>query len=340
MRLNYWFTLVFVSIISFSNAQNSIQEFIDEGIELHDKGEFEAAVKQYKKALKISPDDPLANYEIGSTYYAMGETNKAVKHADAVINAKAEFMEPAYILKGSALDSEKNTKEAIKTYKKGIKSFPNSHLLHFNLALTYYNTGDNANTEKSVINAIESNPRHASSHVLLAYLMADQGKRTKILLAAYHFLLLEPNSSRSKPVYDLIIQQMNKGVSDDGNNTINISIPADGGDEFQAVELMLSLLAASKNLEENEGKSELEMFAENTDSFFTVLGELSDGEKGFWWDYYVDFYYQMHNEGHVEALCYYIGIANNDPEVMKWLKNNESQIEAFGKWFGTYKPSK
>ena len=302
MRINYWITLIFVSIIYFSNAQNSVQEYVDEGVELHDKGEFEAAIKQYKKALKISQDDPLANYEIASTYYAMGQNGKAIKHADVVIVAKAEFMEPAYILKGSALDSEKNTKEAIKVYKKGIKSFPNSHLLHFNLALTYYNTGDYANTEKSAINAIESNPRHASSHLLLAYMMADQGKRTKILLAAYHFLLLEPNTTRSKPVYDLIMQQMNKGISDDGNNTINISIDADSGDEFQAAELMLSLLAASKNLEENEGKSDLEMFAKNSDSFFAMLGELSDGEKGFWWEFYVDFYYQMHNEGHVKHL--------------------------------------
>ena len=113
MRINYWITLIFVSIIYFSNAQNSVQEYVDEGVELHDKGEFEAAIKQYKKALKISQDDPLANYEIASTYYAMGQNGKAIKHADVVIVAKAEFMEPAYILKGSALDSEKNTKEAL-----------------------------------------------------------------------------------------------------------------------------------------------------------------------------------------------------------------------------------
>lgn len=337
MRLQFLLTFLIISVIHLSQAQDQAATHINKGIALHDSGQYTEAIKEYKEALKISPDSPWANYEMASSYFANGDYSNAIKCADAVIKIKAEFVDQAYILKGSAQDTQKKTADAIKTYKTGIKSYPDSYLLHFNLALTYYNSNDIDNAEKSLINALKCNPEHSSSHLLIAYIQSDKGNRVQSIMAAYNFLLLEPSSNRSKGGYELLMSQWNKGISTDGEKTINIELSAMEKNEFQAAELSLSLLAASKGIEKNEGKTEAELFAENTDSFFAILGEIKNGNKGFWWDFYVDFYYEMHNQGHVEAFSYYVSMSSENEEVVDWLKSNEAKIEEFSDWYNTYK---
>jgi TPR repeat/Tetratricopeptide repeat len=338
MRLKHLIALILISSLSIAHAQSGSPDgYIKKGVELHDQGKYSQAIEEYKQALKIDSKSPLANYEIGHTYFAMHEYAKAIKHADAVIKLKSNYVDQAYIMKGSALDLQGNAKGAIKSYKKGIKSFPKNYLLHYNIALTYYKARDLSNAEKSLVNAITVNPEHGSSHLLLAYIEQERSHRVKSLLATYHFLMLEPNSKRSESAYTLLTSQMSSGVTSDGDNTlISISLP-NGDDEFAAAELMLAMLEATKSNEENENKTDAELFADNTDSFFSMLGELNDGKKGFWWEFYVDFFYEMHNEEHVEAMTYYVSQVGKKTEVLEWIKNNDEKIDSMSEWFSDYK---
>jgi tetratricopeptide (TPR) repeat protein len=101
---------------------NALQDFVDEGIELYDRGEYNGALTQYKKALEIDAKSPLANYEISSTYFALQDYGKAIEHSNKVISAKSDYVDQAYILKGSAQDlMSGKPKEALKTYKSSYK---------------------------------------------------------------------------------------------------------------------------------------------------------------------------------------------------------------------------
>ena len=54
----------------FSYGQNAgIERLVQEGIELHDAGEYEHALEKYKNALEIDPNSSLVNYEISYTYF-------------------------------------------------------------------------------------------------------------------------------------------------------------------------------------------------------------------------------------------------------------------------------
>src|SRR5688572_30561290 len=117
-------------------AQNAETEtFIRKGISLHDKGDFKGALAQYEKALEIDKKSPLAHYEMASTYFAMKSYDNAIEHADKVLDLKSGNEEEAYVLKGTALDVMGKPEEAIKTYRKGIKQFPQSYLMQYNIAL-------------------------------------------------------------------------------------------------------------------------------------------------------------------------------------------------------------
>ncbi|MBN8703160.1 MAG: tetratricopeptide repeat protein [Bacteroidetes bacterium] len=330
--------LIFTLFICKAFGQNNeLQNFVDQGVKLYDNGDYKGAIEQYKKALQVDKKSPLANYEISSTYFALKDYEKAIEHSDYVISAKSNYIDQAYILKGTAFDMLGKSKEAIKTYEKAIKEFPNNHLLYYNLGYTSYSLKEYKDAELALQNSLKIKPSHASSHLLLGYVMSEQGNRVKSLLALYNFLLLEPNGNRTKAAYELLDFELKKGVKKENEKSTTITLSDNKeSDEFRAAELMLSLLEASKNLEENEKKTEYELFADNTKSFFSVLGELKKDNKGFWWNYYVDFFYSMTNDKHIEAFSYYITQSKEDEKIFIWLKDNKDKVEALSKWYSNY----
>lgn len=103
---------------------------------------------------------------------------------------------------------------------------------------------------------------------------------------------------------------------------------------------MLSMLEASKNMEENKAKSDFELFSENTRSFFMVLGELQENgkNKGFWWDNYVRFFYDLaRNDEMYEAFTYYISQNMNYTVVENWMLKNPDKVAKFKDWVLNYK---
>ena len=324
-----------VLIFSLTYAQTSVDSLVQVGIQFHDNGQYDKAIETYKAALKIEPNSPLVNYEIALSYMHAKDYQNALKHSDKVIKLNDKFLLQAYLTKGSSLDYLGKTKESVKLFKKGIKKFGANHLLYYNLGYSYCNLKEFDKAEKALINAISTKSDHASSHLLLGFLMSDQKHRIQSLLCLHYFLFLEPNSERAKTAYHLLQQQFGSNVVKDKDkpNQINIFIDAKQLDsEFGTVEMMISMLEASKANEENKDKSEEELFIENTASFFKLLGEFKEKKNsGLWWDFYIPLFYAIAKSEHIDTYCYYISQSSNDAAV-NWLKENDKKISDFSKW--------
>jgi tetratricopeptide (TPR) repeat protein len=258
------------------NAQKTIESIVREGIGYHDNGNYDDAIRTYKKALDLDAKSTLVNYEISMSYFAKGDYEKAIKYADVVLKQKSRYMLEAYIVKGSSLDMVGRSNESIKLFEKAIKQTGGHYLLHFNLALNYYKLNNLDKAEENVIKAIELNGNHASSHLMLAKIHLQKRNVVQTILAAHYFLLLEPNSNRSPEAYEMLMSKFGANVSKDPNkpNTININIATDGDSQFMSLELMIGMLVASNLSDESGEKTEDELFVENTTSFFKVFGEL------------------------------------------------------------------
>jgi tetratricopeptide (TPR) repeat protein len=107
--------LNFIVFASFSQSEE-VSKRIDEGVALHDAGDFAGAISSYKKALEIDKNSTIAHYEIASTYYVLEQYDNAIPHVDRVIKINKEFVDQAYILKGTILDVSGKGKEAVKVY--------------------------------------------------------------------------------------------------------------------------------------------------------------------------------------------------------------------------------
>jgi len=157
---------ILLFICATTKAQSSIQKLINEGIEFHDKKQYQKAIDKYKEALKIDTNSWLANYEIAFSYFQLKDYENTIKHSEKSIKNDKNNAYYSYIILGSAYDLINKPQKAIKTYKKGIHKFPKVFLLHYNLSLTYYNLKDIKNAEPYAIKAIQLNPNHSSSHLI------------------------------------------------------------------------------------------------------------------------------------------------------------------------------
>ena len=328
------FFLFFLPFWSFSQSAE-FEKYISEGVKYYDSRNYDAAVQQYQKALKIDSKSELANYELALTYAAMKDYRAALSYCEVAIEANGKNMLAAYLIKGSCLDELGQTEESIKLFEKGIKKFGYDHLLCYNLGMDYYRMGDLVKAQEIIEHGIETKKSHASSHMLLGYVLADQGMKVKSILALHYFLLLEPTSNRSEKAYALLMKQMGGNVQrkEGEENTINIYVDPNADPEFSSAELMLSMLSVSSTLEENKDKTAEEMFIENTKSMFIVMGELKKKKnKGLYWEFYIPLFDELAHSTVLDAYCYYISQQSNEVAA-KWMEEHQDHFNELVEWF-------
>ena len=321
--------LVFAFLISPLFAQDAQNNFVLEGIKMHDKGDYEGAIEMYKKALVSNPGSVQVKYEMASSYLQLKDFTNAIKYSDMVIAANLDYQDQAYTLKGSALDYSGKREEAIKVYKQALKKYTKNQLLYYNLALTSFALKNYKETDEALMKSLKLDQLHASSHFLLGLSMLEQGKRVQGILALYNFLLLEPESKRSH----IALKELENAWKKDSKKEKSVSKKET--DEFLTATLMLDILESSKNNEANKNKPAIALFAENTNAIFSILGAEKKDKKGFWWNFYVDYFSTLAANHHTEALCYYI-TQSKDGAYNEWIKDNLPKMEALSEWYTKY----
>jgi tetratricopeptide (TPR) repeat protein len=78
---------------------NSLNVFNTLGVLYRKKGDSQAALTQYKKALKVHPDEPYIYYNIGRLYLDMKETAKAKHSFQQALEKDPEFKEAKQVIK-------------------------------------------------------------------------------------------------------------------------------------------------------------------------------------------------------------------------------------------------
>ncbi|MCC5917746.1 MAG: tetratricopeptide repeat protein [Cryomorphaceae bacterium] len=333
--------------LSFSlSAQDAFDELIRKGISLHNKGAYQEAITEYTKALEIKPGSGVAHYEIAFAYFHLGVFKMAVEHSDKAIKSKEKNVLPlAYINKGSSLDLLGEQKKAIKVFKKAIKKFDPNHLFHFNLAVTYINFDKPEKGEKELANAIGVNPKHSSSHLLLGNIAADSRQKSKGMVSLFYFLMLEPNSERSKKAYRTLRSIMESGVSVDQDNPKKVTIHIDPNSG--AEDLLLALMSMNIG-EDKEDKdedvedveiTEEEAFINKSKKMISAMYSFSneDKKKDWWRKFYLPFLHQLSKSEHFEAFCYHISQSNSQA-ARDWLNENPESVVLFIDWINENMP--
>ncbi|MCG8636404.1 MAG: tetratricopeptide repeat protein [Desulfobacterales bacterium] len=81
------------------SGSNSLNVFNTLGVLHRKKGNMEQALRQYKKALKVHPDEPYIYYNIGRLYLDIKDTTKAKTYFQAALDKDHGFDEAKQVLK-------------------------------------------------------------------------------------------------------------------------------------------------------------------------------------------------------------------------------------------------
>jgi tetratricopeptide (TPR) repeat protein len=124
--------LVLVSNISFSQ---SIKKEIIKGNDAYKKKQYNEAASAYQKALKNSPENATAFYNLGNALYKTNKADAALKAYDNTTKTapRNDLKQKAYYNGGVVLQSQKKLPECIKAYKNALKLDPNDEDARQNL---------------------------------------------------------------------------------------------------------------------------------------------------------------------------------------------------------------
>lgn len=316
-------SLLFSSLVAY--AQPSSDKLIRQGVVLHDKGRYKDAISCYEEALKVNPTSMSAVYEMSLSYLHLKDYGKAIDKSTKVITANFRpLLMDAYIVKATALAKQDKINESIRLLNEALEKCGDEYLLHFNLGLSYFNDKNNQMALQHLQKAIEIDATHSSAFLLYAYVLNDLEQWVQSFYSFHFFLLLEPNTERSRDafgeMYDLISAKL-----EDGSSKLGLENGIDRKklyDEIQA-----------KKTGATDNVSQYNFFLEASKlMFFNVSQQQDDSKSGLLWYFFVPTYEEILGSGHFDAYCRYVSVAYF-PESLNWWENNKTQVDDFIEWF-------
>jgi len=305
-------------------AQSStLTDLVKEGATLHDEGDYIKAIAKYKEALELDSTSTLANYEIAYSYYALKDYENAKKHCLITMREYSSEYLNAALIYGSIMDDLGNPEEAIKFYKKLLKTYPKADLVHYNIAISYSKVSRYKKAQEHFEAAIINNLGRASSHLALGELMYNKKRRVESLLPLYFFLVIESGTQRSSHATDLLFEQLGVVTTKNEGDSIKINLhKAEAYDlQFSRENTIISMNAALK-----EGESEFTWFYTITKSLFESLAENYTMNPGIWRDVYVPIFADLIYSDHFGAYCRYIS-QKRFPESIEWVNEHPYMID-------------
>jgi len=313
---------------------------INKGIRLHDQHRYAEAIQLYNGLLKRDPNNTRAIYEMGYSYAANHQLQKAMETADRGIRiAKNPTM--LYLLKGNCLDDLGKPREALACYRDGLKRSPDEYLLYYNMGLTLFRMKKYGKAEKAFQHSSVLNPNHPTSQMMLGQLWEAEHMRIQAVFAYMRFLSLEPNSPRAKLIVTELRRILSSGVTKTKKGTaitLNLNDLLGKKNAYTDLNVMLSLnntLILSK--EGIAGKTDMDKMCFQLSRLFKFMAEHHTEANDFAWKYYSNYYRTLADKKLTQAFCMTALQSAAPGEAEIWQKTHKEQLTAFRKWNRAYK---
>jgi Putative Zn-dependent protease, contains TPR repeats len=325
MRLYITVFIILISSFAIINAQPASDKLIRKGVSMHDRGKYKDAISYYQQALKLNPSSMSATYEMALSYLQLKDYDNALKFSTKVINAGFKpLLVDAYCVKSSALADMNKLDQAIKLLNEALEKCGDEYLLHYNLGLSYFKQKNLKLSVYHLQKAIEIDTTHPSAFLLYAYALSDSDRWIQSLYSFHFFLLLEPNTSRSKDAFGEMYDIMTRNLSPNAPSLT----PEDGVDR----KALYEQLARIRPKVEDE-RFQYAFFEQASKQIFFTLTEMQeDSRKGLLWDFFVPIYDEILQSGYFDTYCRYVS-SSYFPLSLQWWKTNTAKVDGFINWF-------
>lgn len=341
-------TLLFLLLFSGVYAQNQedAEKLVEAGIVLHDRGDYEGAIKNYDNALRLDKDNLFALIEKSLTLSSLNKFDEVITISkQAIATHPNSKLQNIYVTYGNALDHLKKTDEALKIYDEGIQRFPDYYQLYFNKGICYANLNNSYEALLCFQKSLVVNPKHPGSLNAIG-IFESNSNRIPAILAFSRFLIVEPQTSRSKKNFENLKGLLMKGVTQTGEKTVTINIdsstlPDSTGvkkeNDFSSTDMILSITASLDFDKKNAKKTDAENFIRKIEVICASLEEGKNENNGFYWDFLAPYFIEMKKNKLIEPFAYIAYVDAGTDDVVKWHKKNQDKLDDFYEWSKNYK---
>jgi tetratricopeptide (TPR) repeat protein len=155
-------------------------------------GQFDAAVKDYEKAIAIKPDYSKAHFNLGCTLQDLGQLDASAKSFEKAIVFEPGYAE-AHNNLGIALKDLKQFDAAVKSFKKAIAIKPDYVEAHYSLGTTFHELDQKDDAVKSYEKVIAIKPDNTDVHFNLGDTLRELGQLDKAIKCYKKALAIKPD---------------------------------------------------------------------------------------------------------------------------------------------------
>jgi tetratricopeptide (TPR) repeat protein len=326
---------VFFLVIGFNpiNAQN-VKEMLDQAIEIMDAGKYDESIALLEACEKLDPRNYIYAYEIGLAQIRKQDYQSAIATLKRTLKFK-NINSQVYQLLGNAYSYGGDPISAVKTYETGMKKFPNAGNLHLEKGNVLLYQKNYKEAIESYEKGISVDPMYPSNYYRLALVFMNSSDKLSGLVYGELFLNLEKSSERSLKMSELLFNTYKESVEflDEGKTKINlcdIIIEVKKLKKNDILELPFcahftkSFILGISDFTEINLSSLAQIRINTVNDYFAKEPKknilLSHQKK-------------MLEAGVFEAYSMYLFQMGSKAEFSDWLENNKEAFDTFVKWY-------
>lgn len=184
-------SLANLAVVAQTTSYRDPQTIIDEGVALHDKGQYQQASEIFATVPQSSHLYPLACYESALSLYYLNNYAASLNKIEEALWLGYDQPE-ALVLKANVLDDTGHTPQAVSILEELTKKYPYNQNVLYNLGICYLNQQMPVQAENVLLQSVRIQPFHSRSHNALAKANYMMGRTAQSYLAANMGILLVP----------------------------------------------------------------------------------------------------------------------------------------------------
>jgi protein O-GlcNAc transferase len=162
------------------------------GVALQMQGKLDAAAEHYRQALSFNPDFAEAHNNLGLALQNQGKLDMAIASFYKALSLQPDYAE-AYNNLGFALQNQGEPDLAIANYHRTLSLKPNYADAHVNLGNLFQSMGKPDEAISCYRQALSINPDFAGAHMNMGNAFKDQGKLDEAINCYQQALLIQPD---------------------------------------------------------------------------------------------------------------------------------------------------
>lgn len=348
MRIAAGLAASMVCGLAFAQTEE-YQAAIRHGVELHDRGEFDAAIKVYEALLADQPGDPVAMYEIGLSYQAKRDYAHCMEFASQVAAKESPSQAGGFTLLANCQDDAGHIEQAVATFKQAVEKFPRDVMLNLNYGLTLVRLEQAADARRVLEVAIEAAPGFASPYRAYAIALDQQSYPAAAVLARLRFIVSEPESERSIDAAKLIVEAVATASSAAKDKQIKVTMSEDDKTDaaaaLAATELAFGIAAVSEDAISKELAKETTSewtasarFVNSLQLFVTMRAEMADkgGKREAPWPAVLQPLTFLSEKEALEPFLYHVAALGRSEGAVQWINEHSDSMEQLGDAINEY----